>query len=322
MNAKNKAKRKRKKSITKDEEKKTLKSSNMVRCMTGERPPSLVKCPVCGGDVKRNRINEHLDNSCHEKNGDEGLQDNAPKVCQKSDAKTVANSDHKEVIVIDDHDDDQISRNLERKQEIMEEKMKNSEDDEKWMDRLNLALETASDEIDPETLKFRKSFNPFGNKFTVEIAQDKKEKDFDEIHEISESSEDNSCNVTVNQNMQLDFKAETHSKERLESRDDLPEYENGTTYEPYYWANFKLIMNSVVYDADNLHLFNDQDSEIVGKFKSLDEMAQQLYVRLFLRKNSWLKVDKLSYPRIAKDLKPVIGALMENGKCCFCTLLG
>ena len=95
----------------------------------------------------------------------------------------------------------------------------------------------------------------------------------------------------------------------------LQENADDTTYEPYYWANFKFIINSVISDSSNLHLFNDEDLEVLEKFKLINEEAQQLYVRLFLRKNSWLKVDKLSYPKISEDLTPISLELVNHGQC-------
>ena len=109
--------------------------------------------------------------------------------------------------------------------------------------------------------------------------------------------------------------------EDTQSRDDSHldeiEFENDgdeKRYEPYYWANFKFIIQHVLDDESNSHLFNEEDLNIVLKFRSVEAKAQQLYVRLFLRKYGWFKVEKLSYPKIGADLQPLIGELVKNGK--------
>ena len=109
--------------------------------------------------------------------------------------------------------------------------------------------------------------------------------------------------------------------EDTQSRDDshLDEIElendgDSVRYEPYYWANFKFIMQHVLDDKSNSHLFNEEDLDIVLKFRSVEAKAQQLYVRLFLRKYGWFKVEKLSYPKIGGDLQPLIDELVKNGK--------
>ncbi len=43
------------------------------------------------------------------------------------------------------------------------------------------------------------------------------------------------------------------------------------------------------------------------------EPQQKLYVRLFLRKHQWIRVEKLSYEDIATDLTPIVSGLIEAG---------
>ncbi len=43
------------------------------------------------------------------------------------------------------------------------------------------------------------------------------------------------------------------------------------------------------------------------------EKEQHLYVRLFLRKYQWLRVDKISYVNIATDLSPIVTHLIQCG---------
>ena len=43
------------------------------------------------------------------------------------------------------------------------------------------------------------------------------------------------------------------------------------------------------------------------------ESGQKLYVRLFQRKFSWIKMNKLEYEEIAPDLTPVVAELQQAG---------
>lgn len=48
-------------------------------------------------------------------------------------------------------------------------------------------------------------------------------------------------------------------------------------------------------------------------FFSIAESGQKLYVRLFQRKCSWIKLKKLEYEEIAADLAPVVAELEAAG---------
>ncbi|XP_070542863.1 fanconi-associated nuclease 1-like [Ptychodera flava] len=83
--------------------------------------------------------------------------------------------------------------------------------------------------------------------------------------------------------------------------------------QPYYLVNFLLVMNTVLDSDEDRGLFNEEDMTCINKFRTLPEEAQKLYVRLFQRKPTWLRVEKLDYPRIAADLKPVAKQLVTAG---------
>lgn len=78
-------------------------------------------------------------------------------------------------------------------------------------------------------------------------------------------------------------------------------------------VNFKLILNTVLKNPFDTHLFNKEDHDQVSKFNSISGPAQQLYVRLFQRKFTWFRVSKIDYPRIALNLKPLLTEMINVG---------
>ncbi|XP_037001784.2 fanconi-associated nuclease 1 [Artibeus jamaicensis] len=82
---------------------------------------------------------------------------------------------------------------------------------------------------------------------------------------------------------------------------------------PYYLRSFLVVLGAVLENEDDRMLFDEQDKEIVAKFYQLSDSGQKLYVRLFQRKFSWIKLSKLEYEEIAPDLTPVVGELQRAG---------
>ncbi|XP_059227695.1 fanconi-associated nuclease 1 isoform X2 [Mustela nigripes] len=82
---------------------------------------------------------------------------------------------------------------------------------------------------------------------------------------------------------------------------------------PYYLRSFLVVLKAVFENEEDRMLFDEHEKEIVTKFCQLSDSAQKLYVRLFQRKFSWIKMNKLEYEEIAPDLTPVIGELQQAG---------
>ncbi|XP_048812367.1 fanconi-associated nuclease 1 [Lagopus muta] len=80
---------------------------------------------------------------------------------------------------------------------------------------------------------------------------------------------------------------------------------------PYYLRNFLMVLRAVLENEDDLRLFDEQDMNVITQFCQLSVGGQKLYVRLFQRKLNWLKVNKIEYEEIAKDLSPIIEELVE-----------
>ncbi|XP_054417943.1 fanconi-associated nuclease 1 [Pteronotus mesoamericanus] len=82
---------------------------------------------------------------------------------------------------------------------------------------------------------------------------------------------------------------------------------------PYYLRSFLVVLEAVFDNEDDRGLFDEHDKGIVTKFYQLSDGGQKLYVRLFQRKFSWIKMNKLEYEEIAPDLAPVVGELQRAG---------
>lgn len=86
-----------------------------------------------------------------------------------------------------------------------------------------------------------------------------------------------------------------------------------TTGHPYYLRSFLVVLKTVLENEDDMMLFDEQEKGIVTQFYQLSVTGQKLYVRLFQRKLSWIKMTKLEYEEIASDLTPVIEELKNAG---------
>lgn len=83
--------------------------------------------------------------------------------------------------------------------------------------------------------------------------------------------------------------------------------------QPYYLQSFLVVLRAVLGSEDDMMLFDEQEKGIVTRFFQLSAGGQKLYVRLFQRKLSWIKLNKLEYEEIAPDLTPVIEELTRAG---------
>lgn len=82
---------------------------------------------------------------------------------------------------------------------------------------------------------------------------------------------------------------------------------------PYYLQNFEDILSVVSSDDHHLHLFDDNDLNLIHNFNGLSFQAKCLYVRLFQRKWAWRPVTKISYPKIAESMEGYLEELNSKG---------
>lgn len=82
---------------------------------------------------------------------------------------------------------------------------------------------------------------------------------------------------------------------------------------PYYLRSFLVVLQAIWENEEDMRLFDDQEKGIITKFYQLSASGQKLYVRLFQRKLTWIKMSKLEYDEIASDLTPVVEELKDSG---------
>lgn len=82
---------------------------------------------------------------------------------------------------------------------------------------------------------------------------------------------------------------------------------------PYYLRSFLVVLQALLENEEDMKLFDDQEKGIITKFYELSASGQKLYVRLFQRKLTWIKMSKLEYEEIASDLTPVVEELKDSG---------
>eukprot|EP00095_Tigriopus_kingsejongensis_P006449 maker-scaffold384_size188899-snap-gene-0.29 protein:Tk06449 transcript:maker-scaffold384_size188899-snap-gene-0.29-mRNA-1 annotation:"coiled-coil domain-containing protein mtmr15" len=67
---------------------------------------------------------------------------------------------------------------------------------------------------------------------------------------------------------------------------------------PYYVLNFWSILNGVLDETEDRHLFHPEEIDLVADFRTLSLSGQKLYVRLFGRKLGWLALHHIKYDEI------------------------
>lgn len=82
---------------------------------------------------------------------------------------------------------------------------------------------------------------------------------------------------------------------------------------PYYLRSFLVVLQALLGNEEDMKLFDEQEKAIITRFYQLSASGQKLYVRLFQRKLTWIKMSKLEYEEIASDLTPVVEELKDSG---------
>lgn len=80
----------------------------------------------------------------------------------------------------------------------------------------------------------------------------------------------------------------------------------------YKLNNFSSMIDWVLNDESNYHLFNEDDWTVINNFKSMSVRSQRLYVRLYVRKHRWIRSSKISYPELGDDMKEICDELVQK----------
>ena len=124
---------------------------------------------------------------------------------------------------------------------------------------------------------------------------------------------------------------ETSLPKRLKLSESEEQVDSEQLSSPYYAENLKFILNSVLSkDSVDKNALKENEVSNIEKFKQLEgkvkiwfvsnkaiyycaETAQQLFIRLFLRKHQWILTSRIKYPKIASNLKPILAVLVQSG---------
>ena len=167
-------------------------------------------------------------------------------------------------------------------------------------DTLNNGCDVAFDDIAKQESSSQRSFAKCVAETEETLTQDNDNLQTIQIYLLSDQS---NCPTTEEQNKSL---AEENSE-------DSKDHEN-KDYEPYYLANFKLVLNNVLSNQDDRKLFNESDNHVIDTFNGMSAEEQKLYIRLFQRKRGWFRCSKLEYPKISSNLTPILNSLVQKGK--------
>ena len=285
--------------------------------------PKTVSCPMCEKLVVLSKINLHLDNNCESYVGQHSNSSTKPTSQVNGLGNSTFHKDRKEAVSVISDDKTAKSKdcaiNAKRSQSSNEistplgvcsvpptmitrdpdvaalEKKSNG------MDRNSASCDTlnegSGDVCDSNTTKQDSS------------SQIPCAKPVAETEEIS-TQDDGILSTDQSQCLTEEDLNKNQAEENLENS---KEQEN-KDHEPYYLANFKLVLNNVFSNKDDRLLFNEPDNEIIDTFNGMSPEEQKLYIRLFQRKRGWFRCSKLEYPRISSNLMPILNSLVQKGK--------
>ena len=295
-----------------------------------------VSCPTCGEVVIFSKINQHLDNNCKSYFGQHNLSSSEATskanrlsgsnrhrgseqkgtvsgICQdktalakdcKVDGKRPHSRDEGSIL-LEVSSTSETARNLDS--DIAPLKKKPDEICRKKdnCDTLNNGCDVAFDDDAKQESSSQCSFVKCLAETEEVLIQDSgnlKTKQTD-LHVLSDQDlTKDSTTEGLNKGCQAEENSE-HSKDRADK-----------DYEPYYLANFKLVLNNVLSNEDDKMLFDVSDNHIIDTFNGMSPEEQKLYIRLFQRKRGWFRCSKLEYPKINHNLTPILNSLVQKGK--------
>ena len=280
--------------------------------------PNIVSCPMCGKAVFLSKINQHLDSSC-ELHINNGVNDHVQETKSKSNCKAgssnglnlrkgykhnVTETNNKNGIIslkVSDSSDLSLAASLAR----IESKTK---------DR-NQHRSAVSNDCDHIGLcnNVTKGDSPAAQTHHTEDMTLSRNKKFSDASKDLPTNEQTDTGTSEDLKLQVDSSLSREGEKNSTVQNTENTDEDNKDYEPYYLANFKLVLTSVLSNEDDKLLFNEQDNNIIDSFNGMSAEEQKLYIRLFQRKHGWFRCVKLEYPKICKNLKPILDTLTQKG---------
>ena len=296
--------------------------------------PKTVSCPMCGKVVILSKINQHLDNNCKSNFGQHNLSSSEATskanrlsvsnrhsgseqkgtvsgICQdktalakdcKVDAKHPQSRDEGSIL-LEVSSTSETARNLDSDIAPLEKKPDEICRKKDNCDTLNNGGDVAFDDDAKQESSSQCSFAKCIAETEEILTQDSDNLETKQTDLLSDQDlTKDSTTEGLNKGCQADENSE-HSKDQA-----------GKDYEPYYLANFKLVLNNVLSNEDDRKLFDESDNHIIDTFNGMSPEEQKLYIRLFQRKRGWFRCSKLEYPKISSNLAPFLNSLVQKGK--------
>lgn len=281
--------------------------------------PNTVPCPMCGKAVFLSKINQHLDSSC-ELHISNGVNDHVEETKNKSNCKAgssnglnllkgykhnVTETNNKNWIIplkVSNSSDLSLAAPLARIESKTKDRNQHSSAVSNDCDHIGLCNNMT--EGDSTTAQ---------NHHTEDMTLSRSKKSSNAGKDLS-TNEQTDTSTSDDLKLQIDSSLSREGEKNSTMQNTEIGDEENKDYEPYYLANFKLVLTSVLSNEDDKLLFNEQDNYIIDTFNCMSADEQKLYIRLFQRKHGWFRSVKLEYPKICKNLKPILDTLTQKGK--------
>jgi len=255
-----------------------------------------VPCPICQCQVELQKINDHIDNNeCNDKAIDEEVIVVQDKKDSK-DEEVAFNQCSSIKRKHSDIDETKKKRKVEADSDEDEDDFyKDNEDDDLLAAICTTPKKSSSSQSPIIKLSPSISYNPAR---------------FKGIHNLSPSPESANGKVVKQGTRSARdryTKTPTKEKRRLiqDFLPDLPQHDPYTPskridpeYVPYYVTNFEYVLTCVIDCTDDKNLFNDEELDIIDKYRNLSLDCKKLFVRLLNRKHAWIYKEKIRYDEI------------------------
>jgi len=276
-----------------------------------------VPCPMCERIVDLDKINNHMDSQECIKNENVKVVTNDVRDSLCSDENKVYASEKRkscEEGMADKAESKKLRTDSSLKEETSED-IFNDEDDaiieELFSDSQTSSASSqqsiSSQGSQSQTIKLSKSisYNP---------------SQFGGLHNLSPSPEAKVIHSGTKRAVEKYRKTPTKEKRNLFGGPlpEMPQHDPFTPrkrlnpdYIPYYVTNFEYVIGCVIDCTQDKNLFNDDELDVIDKYRALSLEARKLYVRLFNRKHAWISEDKIRYDEIP-DVQKTAKELIQN----------
>lgn len=111
-----------------------------------------------------------------------------------------------------------------------------------------------------------------------------------------------SCENSADRRFDVDVESPSSASPEGSSPVDAESTDEGQPFfaTSMYTDEFEKIMDTVL-DGEK-YLFSEEELEVVEKHRSLHTEAKHLFVRIFLRKHKWIRLQKIDYSRNISDI--------------------